>query len=120
MSEIKDITLGDGTVIFIEMEKANVPVPSSHEEDLGLPEGATPTGAAEKVVDTLKSLQGTLKGVFEAVHESVKGKSPSEWGVEINIGFKGTTSPIPVIVSGEASASIKVHAKWKKSTASGD
>lgn len=116
MSEIKTISLEDGTLIYIEMELADVPNTVDSCDILGLPEGATPTGAADKVIDTLKAMQGTLKGICEAVHESVKEQSPSEWGVEINIGFKGKTSPIPIVVSGEASASVKVHAKWKKST----
>ncbi len=116
MSEIREVALHDGTVIYIEMEQAYVPIAVASDEDLGLPEGATPTGAADKVIDTLKAMQITLKGVFEAVHDSVKERMPSEWGVELNIGFKGTTSPIPIIVSGEANASVKVHAKWKKST----
>lgn len=113
MSVIKDITLEDGTVILVEMEEADVPQPKQT-EDLGLPEGAEPTDAADKLVDTMKSVQGTLRGIFQVVHDAVKEQSPSEWGVELNIGFKGKTSPIPVVLSGEASAALKVHAKWKK------
>lgn len=112
MSVIKDVTLTDGTVILIEMEDADVP--SSATADFGQPPGTELTSATDKLVDTMKSLQGTLRGVLQVVHEAIKEKAPSEWGVELNIGFKGKTSPIPVIVSGEASASVKVHAKWVK------
>jgi hypothetical protein len=68
----------------------------------------------DTVVDTFKMLKGTLIGVFNFVHDSLKDNAPDEWGVELSIGFKGTTNPIPVIVSGEANAAIKVNAKWVK------
>ncbi|MCP4134935.1 MAG: hypothetical protein GY754_28430, partial [bacterium] len=37
-----------------------------------------------------------------------------EWTLELNIGFKGKANPVPVILSGESNAAIKVTAKWFK------
>lgn len=118
MKSIRKISLDDGSVVLVEMEEVDAATISdgvAENADLGLRRGATPVSAVDKVTDTVKSLQGTLRGVVEIVHTALKESSPAEWGVELNIGFKGTTNPIPIIVSGEASASLKIHAKWKKS-----
>jgi Trypsin-co-occurring domain 1 len=122
MTTLRKITLDDGSSIVVEVEDVH----SDQEEkllatlakgknvDLGLPESAEPVGAADKVLDTVKSLESTLRSVVKIIHESLKESSPNEWGVELSIGFKGTTTIIPVIVSGEANAAFKVNAKWVK------
>jgi len=115
MGEIKRIDLSSGGAIFIEIENVAVPLPEPAVGRSNLPTGAEPCGATEKVMDTLESLKGTLSSICDTVHDSMKANQPDEWGVELNIGFKGTVSPIPVIVSGESNVAIKVHAKWKKS-----
>lgn len=117
MNVLRHVTLNDGTRILIEMEEVNVADLLSSRAtnvDLGLPPDADPVGALDKIGDTVASLQATLRGVVKIVHESLKDNSPAEWGVELAIGFKGKTNPIPVIVSSEANASLKVHAKWLK------
>jgi hypothetical protein len=48
------------------------------------------------------------------VHASLAEHSPHEWAMEVSIGFKGETQPIPVIVTGSATGSVKVTAKWKR------
>ncbi len=50
----------------------------------------------------------------QTVQEGLREYQPDEWTLEINMGFKGKASPIPVILSGEAQGGIKVTAKWKK------
>ena len=115
MSIIKQVSLHDGTLILIEMEEADIPQ-TKMTDNYGLPEEAEPAGVADKVIDTMQSLQETLGGIFQVIQNSIKDKSPSEWGVELNIGFKGKTNPMPVILSAEANASIKIHAKWIEST----
>ena len=112
MNVIKDVKLDDGTVIFVEMQDSDVPLLQPTAIDL--PAGAELAGAAEKLVNAATSLQQTFRGIFQLVHEAVRDKAPTEWGVQLNIGFKGKSSPIPVILSGEANASIKVHANWVK------
>ena len=64
-------------------------------------------------MDTLQMLRGTLRSVFSVVRASLEDNPPDEWGVELNIGFKGTTTPIPVIVSGESSVAVFTP-KWAK------
>jgi len=114
MCEIKEITLADGTSIFVEMDVVDFSPTSEHVGQRNLPPGAEEVNAVETVLDTMKTLKGTLSSVFNTVQEAVKDKSPDEWDVELNIGFKGKVNPIPVIVSGESSVAIKVHAHWKK------
>lgn len=114
MGEIKRIDLDDGGSIYVEVENIAMPIPTSTYDRGDLPPGAEDCNAVQKAVDTLGSLKGTLSSIFNTVNDSMKENQPDEWGVELNIGFKGTVSPIPVIVSGESNASIKVHATWKK------
>jgi hypothetical protein len=114
MSAIREIKLDDDTVIFVEAEEVVLPDLSVLSSSSDLPPGATPTGAVDMAVDTLQKLKDTLSGVFSMIHGSLKDSAPDEWGAELNIGFKGTTNLIPVIVSSEANVAIKVHAKWVK------
>jgi hypothetical protein len=116
MDTVGRITMDDGSQIFVEMEQLDQPAFVSA-RNANLPPGAEPCGAVDYVVDTMRALKGTLGSIAGSVHSSFKESSPDEWGIELNIGFKGTTSPIPVIVKGEANCSIKVHAKWKKAAA---
>jgi hypothetical protein len=121
MSEIKSIKLANGRTIFVEMEKADVPkITKSHDADrYGLPEDAEAVGFKEDVADAIEALQDNIRELAESVHASLQSRQPDEWTLEMNIGFKGTTRPIPVILSGEASGGIKVTAKWKKAANAG-
>ncbi|MBI4792407.1 MAG: hypothetical protein HY789_06725 [Deltaproteobacteria bacterium] len=116
MSEIAEIKLAGGGSLFVETEDVAIPAaPALAATGRKLPEeGAEEVGAREMVRDTLQLLHDTLKPVAEAVHEAFLKAQPDEWGMELNIGFKGKTNPIPVIVSGEASVAIKIKATWKK------
>ena len=60
-------------------------------------------------------LKSNIEGMANTVYDSFKAHQPEEWSLELNIGFKGKVNPIPVILSSEASGSVKVTAKWKKS-----
>ena len=116
LNTIKDITLDDGSVIFVEMEEVNqetLPQITRSERSEDLPPDAELTSSADKVVDTLESLKGTLRTVFSTIKDSIQENAPDEWGVELNIGFKGKVNPIPIIVGAESNVALKVHAKWK-------
>lgn len=114
MSEIGVIRLDNGRVIYVEMEQTHVPVSDGNLLPSDLPEGAEPTAAGDKIIDALKALRENIQVMAEMVQESLRAHQPEEWSVEINIGFKGKTSPIPVILSGETQGGIKVTAKWKR------
>jgi hypothetical protein len=115
MSEIAEIKLAGGGVLFVETEDVAIPhVPALAATGRKLPAGAEEVGAREMARDTLQLLHDTLKPVAEAVHEAFVKAQPDEWGMELNIGFKGKANPIPVIVSGEASVAIRIKATWKK------
>lgn len=122
MPEVRAIQIADGQYIYVEVDgdvedslpKSN---PSSNDDwRPNLPEHASPTGPVEDVVDAMKSLQQNIKTIAESVHASFHAHQPEEWTLELNIGFKGKASPIPVILSGEATGAIKVTAKWLKTT----
>ncbi|CAK8713233.1 hypothetical protein KKHLCK_02270 [Candidatus Electrothrix laxa] len=123
---VQSIELKNGVQLWVEVEDVDLPAElttSGKEQELpsNMPPGTEEIGFKEKVKevgdkvrDVNEILRQSLSSIFETVAESVKEKQPDEWGVEVNIGFKGKTNPIPVILSGEANASIKVHAKWSK------
>ncbi|MCI5167158.1 MAG: hypothetical protein D3903_13955 [Candidatus Electrothrix sp. GM3_4] len=123
---VQRIQMKDGGQLWVEVEEVDLPVelPTSEKErelPSNMPPGTEEIGfkdkvkeVGDKVRDVNEILRQSLSSIFETVAESVKEKQPDEWGVEVNIGFKGKTNPIPVILSGEANASIKVHAKWTK------
>ena len=112
MPQVKSIKLASGRSIYVEMESAEIAVQGWKPSDMD--DSDSPVGIKDQIVDTLQTLQDNIKTLAETVHESLKLQQPDEWSLELNIGFKGTTSPIPVILSGEASGAIKVTAKWKK------
>ncbi|MCJ7600217.1 MAG: hypothetical protein MUO63_01800 [Desulfobulbaceae bacterium] len=115
MSEIVEIKLAGGGSLFVETEDVEIPAaPALAATGRRLPEGAEEVGAKEMVKDAVQLLHDTLKPVAEAIHEAFVKAQPEEWGMELNIGFKGKANPIPVIVSGEASVAIKIRASWKK------
>jgi hypothetical protein len=102
-------------VIYIEVTEGDAPLLACvREPGAALPEGAEPTGTRDYISDALKMLRTNIIAVASEINEAIADTSPEEWAVEINIGFKGKTTPIPVIVSGAAEASLKVTAKWKK------
>lgn len=111
---VEGIALEDGTMIYVEVEDTALSKSLVRKGNVDLPEGAELTSTATKTIDALKALKGMLGGVFDSVHEAIRERSPDEWSVELNIGFKGKVDAIPVIVSGESNASIKVLAKWVK------
>lgn len=118
MSQVKSITLKNGRSLFVEMEDADIPIMQSRVptggQDSDLLPGAEAVSFKEDVIDAFEVLRDSIASLADNVHESLKAHQPDEWSLELNIGFKGKVSPIPVILSGETSGGIKVTAKWKK------
>lgn len=103
-------------LVYVEVHDDPIPqvVETPSGSKIALPEGAEPTGAKEFVIDTMDSLRASISAMAATAATAFAESAPAEWSVEFNIGFKGKASPIPVILSGEGSASVKVVAKWKK------
>jgi hypothetical protein len=78
-----------------------------------LPEGAEPTSAVGNVIDAMRVLEKGLNDIISSVRTAIAASKPSSWNLELSIGFKGKTSPIPVILAGEANASMKLKIEWK-------
>ena len=121
MSEVKAIQIAENQYIYVEVdgnEDVSALPKSTHATDgkwqsTG-PQNSSICGPVDDAIDALKALQQNIKTLSETVHKSFEANQPEEWTLEINIGFKGNVSPIPVILSGEASGAIKVTATWKK------
>ncbi len=112
------IELEGGKRLYVEME----PLDETWEAALSptarrpsdLPAGAEPTGLLEDMGDALAQMRENIEILANRVQEALAESKPSEWSVEIHIGFKGKTRPIPFIVEGSADAALKVTATWKK------
>ena len=117
MTDIRPMTLENGSIIYIEVQDTDVePLvrEASSKSAADLPDDVELTGTAERLSDAARMLRETLQGIVGSLNEAIQEHQPDEWGVELNIGFKGKADFIPVILSSEANAALKVHAKWKK------
>lgn len=114
-SEIQELHLQNGKSIFIEVQIAeDINLRNSPSDIDDLPPGAEPTGFKDGFAFTMFLFRENIRNMAETVHEALKDMSPDEWGVEMNIGFKGTATPIPFIASGELESGVKVSVTWKK------
>lgn len=117
-TSIQSIQLKNGGQLFVEVEEiedAQLPeILTKPKLAANQPPGTEEIGFSDKLTDVSDLLRKNLQGICDTVADSFKEIQPDEWGVEVNIGFKGKANPIPVILGGEANAAIKVHAKWKK------
>lgn len=111
MIRIKPLTLDDGSQVLVEVEQADIAIPRT---PANLPAGAEPTGIADKLDDAMALMRNSIGAMARTVHASLAEHAPHEWAMEISIGFKGEAQPIPVIVTGSATGSVKVTAKWKR------
>lgn len=118
MNKIIPMKLGDG-VLYVEMEEVDIEALShsgtrntSEFEDI--PEDARPVGFKEVFQNGIVTLRSSINLLAEDVADSLEKAAPHEWSLEFSIGFKGKVNPVPVLVSGESNASLKVTAKWKR------
>ena len=113
---VQEIKISDTESIWVEVEEEEIKaLPkkksiSTHD----LPDGAETIGITEDIVDAIALMKNNISSMAKTVYESLKDNQPEEWGIEMNIGFKGKANIIPVILSGETNGGIKVTAKWKK------
>jgi hypothetical protein len=117
-SRIQRLTLADGHSVLVEVQPAELPDPAGPDAGLptDLPPGAEPTGLADRLEDAQALLRASIGSMADVVRTSLAEHAPDEWSLELNIGFKGTTQPVPVILSGSAEAALKVKAVWKRPT----
>ena len=104
-------------MLYVEIEDVDLPPMPDEKGDSGfddLPVGAKPVGFTSKVKDTAYYLKSTISTLAEDMAHALDKAAPSEWSLEFSIGFKGTASAIPVLVSSEANAALKLTLKWKK------
>lgn len=95
MIRIKPLTLDDGTQVLVEVEHADIP-------------------AVGEATDTLAAMRHAIAGMARSVQAGFGDAAPKEWTMELGIGFKGEGQPVPVVVAGSSSGSIKIIARWKR------
>lgn len=112
---ITNLSLGEYGTVFVEISPSNDwNIEQQNGEIQDLPEGAEPTSTKQQVADAAEILKQNFRSISHLVADSMSSAQPEEWTLELNIGFKGKVTPIPVILSGESDVSLKVVAKWKK------
>jgi hypothetical protein len=102
----------DGTLVYVTLVSTPADLPGLIED---LPEGGEPTGVIDKAVESVEQIKKTIASIVSVGAEAIKQHAPSEWTIQFEIGFKGKTNPVPILVSSEAQAVLKISAKWTKS-----
>ena len=105
----------NGETIYIEVaddiEVADV-METQPVED-GRRKGYRKTSTQEELKTAGEQVRSTISALSATVHEALSNNMPTEWSIEINIGFKGKAG-IPFVTEGEANGAVKVTAKWVK------
>ena len=90
------------------------PPPKKNESYEDTPEDGECIGFKEDILDTAAILRSTIGSLASDIEQALDKTGPAEWSIELNIGFKGKTTPIPVLVRAEGDAAIKITATWKQ------
>lgn len=121
MTEIKKIATRDG-FLFIEVTDTDLEIDDSKlQAPLGglrpddRPEDGELVGFHGDALRTFDILKDSIGELTDAVSSAMRDKGPQEWSLAFSVGFKGKLSPIPVILSSEGNAALKITATWRKS-----
>src|SRR4051794_10626019 len=121
MKKVVPLKTSEDNVLYVEIDQDSdvVPLaPGTRRDDLkDLPPGAEPTSAVSTALEAMTSLQTGLRDIVKNIKDAIEDSGPTAWKVEISIGFKGKTSPIPVILSSEADAALRLSIEWKQKPA---
>ena len=72
------------------------------------------TSTESQLVNTGEQVRSTISAVAATVQQAFEKALPTEWTLELTLGFKGKAG-IPFITEGEANGAVKVTAKWTRS-----
>jgi len=117
--KIDVIKLDNGQNILVEVLDIELPNDIKNKINLessfsDLPEGAELIGVMDDMKMGMELLKHDLKNIVTTVKDAFVENQPDEFSVELNFGFIGKGSVIPLLVSTEAKGGIKIKATWKK------
>ncbi|WP_180131548.1 CU044_2847 family protein [Rhodoferax sp. BLA1] len=100
----------DGQPVWVEV--TDIPVSASPDKP-GRFADTSAVGAIQDVTNLVRKVNfsETLKAVVGPVYAALQSMAPEEATVELSLGIKGEVGIF--VASSEATASIKVSAKWK-------
>lgn len=102
----------NGESIFIEVtEIEQVEGKAPSKKTKGKKDGFEKASTEEDMIAAGERVRSTISALAATIHQGLSKTSPSEWALEVNIGFKGKAG-IPFIAEGEANGAVKVTAKW--------
>lgn len=115
---MSDSSHADDTAL-IEVEVVRIGAAHGDARDR-LDAGATPVSqgdgsAIDHSIDRIAAsdIQRGIESICKAVGGALVAAAPDSWTVELNLGFKAGAK-VPVLMSGEANAALKVTMNWKK------
>ena len=122
--KIDVIKLDNGQSVLVEVLDMELPSDIKNKMNLesnfsDLPEGAEPIGIMDDMKMGMELLKNDLKNIATTVKDAFAENQPDEFSVEMNFGFVGKGSVIPLLVSTEAKGGIKIKATWKKGSTNG-
>lgn len=103
----------NGADILVEIDEPGATVARQGGNNSYEIEGLEPTGVAQQIVDAGSDIRTIINAVTGSIQQAFDESKPEEWSVELLIGFKGEAG-VPFVTKGEANASLKLTAKWKK------
>ena len=112
MKKTVPLQISLGHTLFVEMEEVELPTTAGAPAIQDLPSGSEAVSAVDNALDAFASLEIGLRDIVAKLGAAVAESKPSSWKLEVNIGFKGKAIPIPVILSGEAEAALKLQIEW--------
>lgn len=100
----------NGETIYVEVaeiEQMQPEVPRTRK-------GYEKVSTESELVTAGERVKSTISALAKTVNEALSNAPPTEWTIEVNIGFKGKAG-IPFVTEGEANGAVKVTAKWVRS-----
>ena len=106
------ISLANGKSCFVEIIEASDDLESQAFKNSRIPKDSEKTDGYDEILELSSALEESLAAILETIHAAVSESKLNEMSVELNFGFRGKINPIPILLSGEASSSLKIIAKW--------
>ena len=98
----------NGQTIYVEVTEVDSDKALEKQDD-----GFEKTSTDSKLISAGDQLRSVISALANTVDEALEKTSPSEWTLEVNLGFEGKAG-IPFITEGGVNGAVKVSVTWKR------